>query len=527
MNLPRKRWLHLLGVTAVLAMAAVLRIAPLRAALPYTAYVDEGYALSQVMDQLNTRSFQCRWYGYPTLTSFATTAAMRAVAPVYRAVHGHSFRDDLPRDRDRYLPLGLNYNLISPSELILVGRTVVAIFSIGTVVIAGLLARLVGGPSCALLAMLFTAVCPALVIRSSNVIVDSVATFFVVLSLYFATRMWQAVGPDASTFVSRYAALAGMAAGLALGSKYTAGAVFAAVAVTTVALPRPFRHKLLLLAAAGVAFASAALCANPSFIQHPEMILRDMRDTSVLYRTLETPRGYWSAALTSKEVGLPLVATAFAGTCAMLWRPSTRMIAISWLVFAVVLFAPLVGLRFQPFRNLLPLIPPLCVAAALLLSLQRVGLRGLRYISSIVALMISLSAGTSSVRQLHDRLARTDSRVLAVNWLSAHTKEADSILAIGELVVLPAEWKRVKARVTVVPWLDALKALEQERFDYLVGSEMNIREAIEPEWASHLQAWQQKVATLPVVAHFGQLPTPVYPYLWRTNDLRVLIWKSD
>lgn len=528
-----QRWLGVAGVVALLALAAVLRFAPIRAALPYTDYIDEGYALSQVIDHLNTRSMQCRWYGYPTMTSFMVTAAMRAVAPVYRAVHGHGFRDDLPRERERYLPAGLNYNLISPPELIMVGRVVVALISIGTVVIAGLLARLLGGTACGLVAVLFTAVAPALVVRSSNIIVDSVATFFVLLSLYFAARIARDAASDDTRFW-RNAALAGVAAGLAASSKYTAGAVFAAVLVTIAMLPRATGQRVRAIALAGAAFSVAALCANPSFIQHPQTILSDMRNTTILYKTLQIPPGYWGAALSSRELGIPVVAAGLAGLGVMLRHRASRGIAIAWLAFAAVLLAPLLRLSFQPFRNVLPLVPPLCVAAAFLLAAAapqllagRPAFRRLRVVPILVAAGIAFATGVSSAEQIGQRLARVDTRATAVNWLNARTTSEDSILAVAELVVLPSEWKRLKARVTVVPWLRALEALEREHFDYVVGSEMNISHTTEPEWAPHLDAWTRKVSTMAVAAAFGEVRDPVYPYLWRTNDLRVIIWKPE
>lgn len=525
MNSAGRRRLAALSAALLLLLAAGMRFAPIRAALPYTDYIDEGYALSQVIDHLNTRSLQCRWYGYPTVTSFMVTAAMRLVAPVYRAAHGHGFRDDLPRERERYLPLGLNYNLISPPELILVGRVVVALLSIGTVVVAGLLARQLGGTACGLVAMLFTAVAPALVVRGSNIIVDTVATFFVLLSVYFAARIALDAPSDSGRFW-RHAALAGMAAGLALSSKYTAGAVFAAVLVTIFLLPCTFGQKVRAIPLAGAAFTIAALLANPSFIQHPETILSDMRNTTSLYKTLRLPPDYWGAALSARELGIPLVAAGLGGLALMLRQRASRVIAIAWLAFAIVLLAPLLRLSFQPFRNLLPLVPPLCVAAAVLLT-GWPALRRLRVLSIVIALGIASAAGVSSVEQIRERIARVDTRTTAVDWLQAHTTSEDTILAVAELVVLPAEWKRLKARVTVVPWLKALEALEREQFDYLVGSEMNIVHTVEPEWAPHLDAWTRKVSTLPVVAAFGQVRDPVYPYLWRTNDLRVVIWKPD
>lgn len=525
-----QRWLSFAGVVALLALASALRFAPISAALPYTDYIDEGYALHQVLDQLNTGSAHCQWYGYPTLTSFLVNGAARATAPFSGHAHGHRFHADLPTWRERYLPLGLNYNLVAPAELILVGRIVVALLGIATVVVAGLLAWELGGAACGWLALLFTAVCPALVTRSSNIIVDTTATLFVLVSLCFAARLL-ARAHIPSAVLWRWAACAGGAAGLALSSKYTAGAVFAAVLATLATLPRPLTEKIRLGAIAGFAFVIAALCANPAFVQHPQVIAHDMGQTTALYKTLRAGPNYWVAALGSDELGLPLVVAGLAGIGLMLWRRSTRVIAMGWGVFAVVLLTPLIRLTFQPFRNVLPLVPLLCIAAALLFSAAAAAFAGrerfrtLRYVAPVVALLIALGAFVASIGEIRERLARVDTRVRAVDWLAAHTSERHSVLAIGELVVLPAEWERLKARVTVVPWVEALAALERERFDYVIGSEMNIEGTIEPHWASHLDAWNRTAAALPVVASFGQVPCPVYPYLWRTNDLRVIVWK--
>jgi hypothetical protein len=36
-----------------------------------------------------------------------------------------------------------------------------------------------------------------------------------------------------------------------------------------------------------------------------------------------------------------------------------------------------------------------------------------------------------------------------------------------------------------------------------------------------------KVSNMAVEADFGQVVTPVVPYLWRTNDERILILRGD
>jgi hypothetical protein len=93
---------------------------------------------------------------------------------------------------------------------------------------------------------------------------------------------------------------------------------------------------------------------------------------------------------------------------------------------------------------------------------------------------------------------------------------------------LPAEWKRIAARCTVIPWFEALDLLARERFDYIVTGEFDLRHASDPDaWSAYRDRWNEKVASLGVQADFGQVVTPVVPYLWRTNDERVLILRGN
>ena len=521
----------LVACAAVMVVAVGLRVAPLRAGLPYTDYIDEGYAMSQVMDHLNTQSIHCRWYGYPTVTSYLIASAAELAAPIYRAVHGRGLRGDIPNDAQRYLPLGLDYNLVAPPELIIVGRAVIVIASLLTVVLAWRLGLLIGGRTTGVIAMLLTAVCPALVTRSSNVIVDTMATLFALLALFLAERMRQRFTGAALPW--RDVALAGIAAGLALSSKYTVGAVFVAVAVSIALAPAAFSRKLQALAIAGVCAAAAALAANPAFILHPEIIRHDMSQTSTLYGMLRSSPGYLGAAIAAKEVGLPLVSAGLGGLVLMLVARPTRVTAVAWLAFAIVLLIPLVRLNFQPLRNLLPLVPPLCVAAAVLLTLPshlafsaRAPL-ALRRVLLSGAIVLAAFCAISSARQIRERAAHTDTRVAIVDWIRANVAPDARLLAIGELAVLPAEWSRTGRQIDIVPWLDALNVLEHERFDYIIGAEMNIAHTTEPEWRPHLERWNAHVAGLEPAVTFGEVPNPVYPYLWRTNHQRIIIWKVE
>jgi hypothetical protein len=80
----------------------------------------------------------------------------------------------------------------------------------------------------------------------------------------------------------------------------------------------------------------------------------------------------------------------------------------------------------------------------------------------------------------------------------------------------------------VVPWFEASDVLERQQFDYVVTGEFDLRYASDPNgWSVYRDRWQRKISTLPVQADFGALATPVVPYLWRTNDERILILKED
>ena len=212
----------------IVVLAVFLRAPAMRSGLPYIDYVDEGYVLHQTIDLLNHRSLDTRWYGYPSLPAYLTTVTLIAYSPIYHLRHGHGFRQDLPDDQSIHTPDGDNYDLISPPELIVAGRFVTVCLSVGTVVLAGAIATLLAGQRAGLLAMMITAVCPALVARASNVIVDTFATFFALLALYFCDSLQRA--DRKNHYSSRWSAVfAGLAAGLAFASKYTVAVVFAAV----------------------------------------------------------------------------------------------------------------------------------------------------------------------------------------------------------------------------------------------------------------------------------------------------------
>ncbi len=495
-------------------IAVLLRVSPIGSGLPYIDYIDEGYVLHQAIDLLNHRTLDTRWYGYPSLPAYLTAAALIAYSPVYHLRHGHGWREDLPPDRDLHTPAGDNYDLISPPALIVAGRCGAIFLSVMTVVLAGSFACKLAGNRAGRLSLILVATCPALVSRASNVIVDTFATFFALWSLYFCSSLVKEPAA-AEGRLKRQAAGAGAAAGLAFASKYTAAVVFAAVALTIITRPvsRNFRLRLLAWATAGFCLAAALMA--PAVVFHSVAVIREVAATAHNYTIMTSTPGYFGQAVARSELGWPLVIFGCLGLLLMLRSEIDRPVALGWIVFGILLIGLFIAKPFQPFRNLLPLVPPLCLAAALALDqLLRwaAGRKRAAFWNSVVGLVIGaivLSAGFSSFTWVRKRISHRDSRIRAVDWLQERVRKSDRVLAIAELALLPSELERIGASVQVAHWSDALALLQGKEFDYLISGSFKPRSA---------------TSALTPRARFGKAPTPMPPYLWRSNDERILIF---
>ncbi|MFL6588912.1 MAG: ArnT family glycosyltransferase [Chthoniobacterales bacterium] len=509
---------------ALLALAALVRFGPVPAGLPYISYVDEGYVLHPAMEILKARSFDSTRFTYPPLTSYLTIAAAAAYGPIYRLVHHRSLRNDLPRHEDFQTALGENYDLITPPEIIWLGRGIVACLSLGVVVLAGALGKRAGGERVGFLAMLFAALCPALVSRGSIAIIDATAAFFVLLALYFCERL-----RAASHWW--YAGLGGIAAGLAFGAKYTVGVVFAAVLLTIATLAIDRKSKGLVALAAIVGLVIGIFCGVPAAVLHPAKIVNELRTQAAFYQSIQSEQTYAGAALSASELGIPLIIAGIAGLLWMLGKRKTRLEASTWLVFAALLLALIIWPRFQPFRNVLSLVPFFCIGAAFFFDQiwihfqqRRIKIPALVAVAGLLLFTAPLAWFTGLY--LKARLGHVDSRVRAVDWLRQHVSPETTVLGLRELAILPAEWQRVPAKTKVVSWFEAADLLRQERFDYLVTGEFDLRYATDAaRWKEYQERWRGLVAELPQEAEFGVVVTPVVPYLWRTNDERIVIRK--
>ncbi len=528
----RKRHEFILAA-ALLFFAAFVRVAPIGAGLPYISYIDEGHVLHPAIEILKSRTFDSTRFTYPPLTSYLTIVAARVYAPVYRLVHHRRLQSDLPRDEQFRTELGENYDLITPAEIIWLARLVVAGLSFGTVAFAGAIAKRLAGTRAALFAILFTGFCPALVSRGSIAIIDTTAAFFAMGAICFCQRL-HPVASKGEALPWREAALAGLTAGLAVGAKYTVGVVFLAVIFAIGALRRTLREKAKLLGVAAAGLVLGIFCGVPAALLHPSKIIGELHAQVAFYQSIRSEQNYWTAALSVSEIGIPLLIAGLAGVVAMLLKRKTRLVALGWIGFAALLLSAVVWPSFQPFRNLLSLVPLLCIAAGasffdeIIQYLER--RKFARHAAPVVMIAVSLFALPSawaSISYLHIRLTRVDSRIQAIDWLQRNATKEMKILGLRELGILPGEWNRLPAGAVVLPWREAADRLERERFDFVVTGEMDLRYLPEPDrWRAYREHWASLTAAMPARAVFGAISTPVVPYLWRTNDEHVLILEA-
>ncbi len=513
-----------LSLLFVLLIAATVRVLTIPSSLPYLGYVDEGHVLHPVITLLRTNGWDPQMYLHPSLTIYLITGMAHLARPVYRMVHGHSLLKDLPAN-EAY------YDFVAPPELILLGRVLIATISVATVALVFLFARRLGGRRAAVLAGLTAALCPALVTRAPIVIIDSVAAFFALAALFFAHRLEGSATGDSRSAPSglsrtsiRDSLLAGACAGLAMTAKYTIGVVFLAVALTILTRPRRLQEKLRLLVFATGGAIGAAVIAMPALVLRARAVVRAILEQSMLYANPSLfdssygGPGYFGQAILPLELGLPLSIVGAFGFAWMLARRPTRRTALAWGFFSAALLLPLLMHHYQPFRNVLPLVPLLCIAATLPLA-GELSLRNRKgLLTALIALIVTGSLVTHLASWLPARIRLVDSRTSLVNWLVTHARHGQRILVLGDLAILPAELQRCPANVRLVSSLEALDALRTEPFDYAVVGQFDMSGSKSPEWATYRQRLGEITSAMAPEASFGGKPTSVFPNYWRYND---------
>ena len=417
-GLNERRWLIL-----VVASGAALRLFPIWFGLPYLfARPDEEVATGFARKILTTGNLNPEFFHWPSLT-FYVFASLQWIAGVARQL------------------AGLDPEVPVPQHLV-VCRAFVALTGAFTMVLVHWLGRRALDAKTGLAGAAVLAVAMLHVRDSHFAMTDILMTMLATGSL---TLLARAIDEPVIGRARWWYALAGIAGGLAASTKYNAAAVLVAMAAAQLLLfwrrwrdalsPASWLPSVLFAAAFGLAF----LAGTPyAVLDYPKFIF-DLRynfqHLSEGHAGLTLGRGWIYHLTHSLPYGLGPTAIVFAIAGVI---PMTRMAPRHAIVlgsFCLGLYAS-VGSGFTVFfRYVLPLVPIACVFAGAGIWFVAGGLSRVLGISAragaTCALALAVTPGLVNAIWFDVILARTDTRVIAGNWLASRITPDDALYDAG------------------------------------------------------------------------------------------------
>jgi hypothetical protein len=371
-----------LGLAGVVLAGAALRFYPIWFGLGYAqARPDETTTLGTAVAILSGDP-NPHFFHWPSLTFYLFAGLFAAARTLKRSL-------DYP-------------------DYVLIARGAVAAAGTLTIVLLARLARTVADRSTAIVAAAFLAVAVLHVRESHFAMTD-------VLMTLWATACLCALITQRGGW--RGMALAGVAGGLATSTKYSA----APLMLSGLLMPGvAWRDRAVFAAAFCAAFVAASPYTLLDFGTFHADLSFEGAHLAAGHVGEDLGRG-WSYHLTRSlpyGLGLPLFAAGAAGVPVLVRRH--RRAAIPALAFAVPFYLAIGSGRTVFFRYILPLVPLLCLTAALTVRAIAASTPRLRtrphLMTAVLAAATALVPLVNSVR-LDRLLARTDSRVLAAEWL--------------------------------------------------------------------------------------------------------------
>lgn len=434
----------------IVLLGAALRLYGIDFGLPYPmARPDEETALGHAL-AVTRGDWNPHFFHWPSLT-FYLFAAVFALASTFGGA-----------------------DALGPATYTLIARTTVAVAGTATIVVLYALASRVAGRTVALLAALYLAVSILHVRESHFAMTDVLMTLFLLISLALLVRVaTEDVERATPQRWTGRCVVAGIFGGLAASTKYNAAAV--AAAMLALQLAWFWRRPSLALSwrawvpsvGYGVAMVAAFLATTPYAVLDSEKFAEDMRFNLdhlsgghagldlgrgwIYHLTHSLPHGTGPAIFVAALVGLVATLlsafhmflpakTASHGFPWLAWLPPSggrTAFRALWLIaaFALGLYVVMGSGYTVFFRYVLPLVPVICFVAAIGVVVAArwiAGRTGLAE-SRARALLIVLTAGPALVQCVwfDSVLVRTDSRVLAAEWLVERLEPGDTLHDAG------------------------------------------------------------------------------------------------
>ena len=387
--------------TAVL-LGAVLRFFPVWFGLPYShARPDETTALAHALSIL-AGDPNPHFFNWPSLALYLFAGLFHVAA----AVKG----------------------TLDSADYFVIARCASAFAGTATILVLWRLARRVTDDRVATFAAAFLAVAILHVRDSHFATTDVLMTLFVIACLSL-------VADGIASGSLRSIALAGVAGGLATSTKYSAAPLLLTVVAGWPGKGARWRHTGLFLLAFAAGFVIGTPYAVADFPTFRHDLLFERSHLAAGHTATDQGVG-WLYHLTRSlpyGLGIPMYAAALAGIVPLLTR--YRRSSLPLVIFAATFFTAIGSGRTVFFRYILPLMPLACLSAAVfVVSTTEWAARRFRSRARLVeALLIAVVAIPSLVNSvwMDVLLARTDSRVLAAEWLIGRLRPEDTMFDAG------------------------------------------------------------------------------------------------
>lgn len=464
-----------IALLAILALAFGLRIWGLGWGMPFAFHADEDNYLPGAMTMLFKGDLNPHYFRNPPLLTYAVLLELLAYLGVGQILGFPKSVNDL----------GIQM-LQAPTPLYLIARMNGALAGTATILVTYLAARRLFDARMGLVGALLLAVAFIHVRDSHYAVNDVPATFFLMVSFYFAVRIYQSSFGHISRPPLPLYILSGIFLGLAVATKYNVGigaiAILVAHLLSCTASGWSWRlgNHLPLFGAAFVSLL-AFLVANPFALLDYQTFLTQFSGqyawTSDPYDTSDLPMG--GVILRALSVGTSpwmLGASALGLALLIFRRPGKGLMVGSFPLAYLVFF--LFGSSLFYARFAIPVVPFVALLA---------GYAAVRFVDAsqsskgrwiVGGLVVALLVVPPLVVDIkHNSLLRTeDTRLQLARWVESNVPPGSKIAVEGYSLVdfwgrklgfkkLEYSWQ-VNSSLRVHP----LDYYRREKFDYLVAS---------------------------------------------------------
>ena len=437
-----RRHPHLVALAVVVLIGLWLRAPRIGEGMPYFYHPDEANHFYRTVRMLQTNDYHPYYFLKPTLCFYIRMPAI-AGGFLWSAREGEIRRIEEIVRRDENDPTGILWTASHP-RIVMWARSVGTLFSLVMILATyGIARRVVASPWPAVLAALLVACTPFLITESSNIGVDTLMAGFCLLCVWLSLRVME--NPAASR-----AALAGLAAGLAVTSKYNGLPI---VAAPLLACLLSGRCSLRAMTAALGFSAVGFLIGTPYALLAVSDFLNGMAQEIVHYGIVghgnATVEPGWPHAqrylgwLMGAGGGVALTTAGIVGAGVMLatrWRA-----ALIVLVFPAGFIALMLSQRVAAFSNMVVTPAFFAIAAACLVQLlfqYRARLPRAAGLALAPACVVVLAA-QPTIKALEDRreTLAPETRHLASAWLLERTEPAPETVMAMELRLPQANYR--------------------------------------------------------------------------------------